>query len=197
MTYTRLIVRENVINPRIRELFHSNVENSQNTDENVEISQIKTSVETVKHKDVILGHWLCFWRRFNQSYISESVWLSAVDRGEEEVMSVPRCDDGGVRLVLPDLKQVFVDEVEPSYMAQSYPQHKYRTYNLHTENQHKLDYEEGAKDFEENDNEVKEGVILFEKRDHDDEEDVAAAKVLTTKMLTTKVLMTRKQQKTV
>ncbi|MFS8012215.1 hypothetical protein Hanom_Chr14g01318211 [Helianthus anomalus] len=49
-----------------------------------------------------------FGEDLNQSYVSESVWLSGVDRGE--VVSVPRCDDGVVRPVLPDLNQVFVDE---------------------------------------------------------------------------------------
>ncbi|KAJ0878694.1 hypothetical protein HanRHA438_Chr10g0442681 [Helianthus annuus] len=106
----------------------------------------------------------------NQSYVSKSVWLSGVDRGEEEVVSVPHYDDGGVRPVLPDLNQVFVDEAEPSYMAQSYPRHEYRTYHSYTENQHKLEYEEGAKDFEENDNEVEEGAKDFEENDNEVEE---------------------------
>ncbi|MFS7999650.1 hypothetical protein Hanom_Chr12g01169031 [Helianthus anomalus] len=57
----------------------------------------------------------------NTSYVSKCVWLSSVDRGEEEVVSVHRCNDGGVRPVLPDLNQVFVDTAEPSYVAQSYP----------------------------------------------------------------------------
>ncbi|MFS7909912.1 hypothetical protein Hanom_Chr02g00100151 [Helianthus anomalus] len=70
----------------------------------------------------------------NQSYISESVWLSGIDRGEEDIVSVPRCDDGGVRPVLPDLNQVFVNEAEPSYIVQSYPRHEYETYHSYTEN---------------------------------------------------------------
>ncbi|KAJ0480539.1 hypothetical protein HanIR_Chr13g0632811 [Helianthus annuus] len=108
----------------------------------------------------------------NQLYVSESVWLSDVDQGEEEVVFLLRCDDVGVRPVLPDLNQVFVDEVEPSYVAQSYPQHEYGTYHSYTRNQQKLEYEEGAKDFKENDNEVEEGVMHFEKCDHDEEEGV-------------------------
>ncbi|MFS7923957.1 hypothetical protein Hanom_Chr03g00266961 [Helianthus anomalus] len=162
----RRIVRENIFNPSIRERFHLNIENSQNNDENDENSQIKKSDQTVKHKDVVLGHWdigYVFGEDSNQSYVSESVWLSGVDRGEEEVVSILRCDDGGVRPVFPDLNQEFVDVAEPSYMAQSYPRHKYETYHTYTENQHKLEYEEGAKDFEENDNKVEEGVMHFEK----------------------------------
>ncbi|KAJ0453462.1 hypothetical protein HanIR_Chr15g0729611 [Helianthus annuus] len=88
----------------------------------------------------------------------------------EEVVSVPRCDDGGVRPVLPDLNQVFVDEGESSYIAQSYPRHEYGTYHSYTENQHKLEYEEGAKEYEKNDNEVEEGANDFEENDNEVEE---------------------------
>ncbi|MFS7985234.1 hypothetical protein Hanom_Chr11g00996111 [Helianthus anomalus] len=35
-----------------------------------------------------------FGEELNKSYVSESVWLSGVERGEEEVVFVPRCDDG-------------------------------------------------------------------------------------------------------
>ncbi|KAJ0486991.1 hypothetical protein HanHA89_Chr14g0585591 [Helianthus annuus] len=113
-----------------------------------------------------------FGEDLNQSYVSDSVWLSGVDRGEDEVVSVPRCDGGVVHPVLPDLNQVFVDEdeAEPSYIAQSYPQYEYGTYHSYTENQHKLEYEEGAKDFEENDNEVEEGAKDFEENDNEVEE---------------------------
>ncbi|MFS7985236.1 hypothetical protein Hanom_Chr11g00996131 [Helianthus anomalus] len=71
-------------------------------------------------------------------------------------------------------------------MAQSYPRYEYETYHSYTENQHNLEYDKGAKDFDENDNEVEEcakefeengneiekGVMHFEKYDHDDEEGV-------------------------
>ncbi|XP_022003572.2 keratin, type I cytoskeletal 9-like [Helianthus annuus] len=187
LTYTRVIVREYFINPGIRELFHSNVENSQNNDEN---SQIKTSDQTVKHKDVVLDIGYVFGEDSNQTYVSESVWLSDVDRGEEEVVFLLCCDDVGVRPVLPDLNQLLVDEVEPYYVAQSYPQHEYGTYHSYKENQQKLEYKEGAKDFKENDNEVEEGVIYFEKCDHDKEEGVDDDKGAKEE-----VLMTRKQKK--
>ncbi|MFS7977335.1 hypothetical protein Hanom_Chr10g00902821 [Helianthus anomalus] len=85
-------------------------------------------------------------------------------------MFVPRCDDGGVRPLLPDLNQVFVDEAEPSYIAQSYPRHEYGTYHSYTENQHRLEYEEGAKELEENDNEIEEGANNFEENDNEVEE---------------------------
>ncbi|KAF5766717.1 hypothetical protein HanXRQr2_Chr15g0718741 [Helianthus annuus] len=109
-------------------------------------------------------------RTSHTSHVSESVWLSGVDRGKEEVVSVPRCDDGGVRPVLPNLNQVFVDEAEPSYIAQSYPRHEYGTYHSYTENQDKLEYEKGAKDFQENDNKVEEGANDFEENDNEVEE---------------------------
>ncbi|KAF5806600.1 hypothetical protein HanXRQr2_Chr05g0223311 [Helianthus annuus] len=107
----------------------------------------------------------------NQSYVSESVWLSGVDRGKEEVVSVPRCNDGGVRPTLPDLNQVFIDEGEPTYnIAQSYPRDEYGTYHSYTENKHKLEYEEGAKEYEKNDKEVEEGANDFEENDNEVEE---------------------------
>ncbi|MFS8011052.1 hypothetical protein Hanom_Chr14g01304311 [Helianthus anomalus] len=103
----------------------------------------------------------------NQSYVSESVWLSGVDRGEEEVVSVPRCDDGGVRPTLPDLNQVFVDEGEPSYIAQSAKEYEKNDNEVEEcandfeENDNEVE-ECANKDFEENDNEIKEGVMHFE-----------------------------------
>ncbi|XP_021985014.1 protein FAR1-RELATED SEQUENCE 5-like [Helianthus annuus] len=92
----------------------------------------------------------------NQSYVSESVWLSGVDRREKEVVSVPRCDDG--------------DEGEPSYIAQSYPRYEYGTYHSYTENKHKLEYEEGAKEYEKNDNEVEESANDIEENDNEVDE---------------------------
>ncbi|KAI3817121.1 hypothetical protein L1987_10910 [Smallanthus sonchifolius] len=53
----------------------------------------------------------------NQPYVSDSVFGPGVERGEE-VVFVVRCDDGRV---LPDLNEEFIDEAEPSYVAQSNP----------------------------------------------------------------------------
>ncbi|KAI3774995.1 hypothetical protein L1987_49562 [Smallanthus sonchifolius] len=92
----------------------------------------------------------------NQSYVSDSVFEPGVERGEE-VVFVVRCDDGRV---LPDLNEEFVDEAEPSYVAQSNPQYSYETYqsylqyaygsyHSHVEQQHMNENEEGANDHEE------------------------------------------------
>ncbi|XP_022008196.1 nucleoplasmin-like protein ANO39 [Helianthus annuus] len=55
-------------------------------------------------------------------------------------------------------------------LGHCYPRHEYGTYHSYTENQHKLEYEEGAKEFEENDNEVEEGANDFEENDNEVEE---------------------------
>ncbi|KAI3726370.1 hypothetical protein L1987_66167 [Smallanthus sonchifolius] len=62
----------------------------------------------------------------------------------------------------------FVDEAEPSYVAQSNPQYAYGTYqnysqyaygsyHSHVEQQHMNEYEEGANDFEEVDKDFEQG----------------------------------------
>ncbi|KAJ0593848.1 hypothetical protein HanHA300_Chr03g0102071 [Helianthus annuus] len=116
----------------------------------------------------------------NESYVSDSVWLPGVDRGEEEVVSVrPQHagtyhshQEGSVRSVVPDLNQV-VEEAGPSYVAQSYPQqekHAYGTYHSHQEKQRKKKSEEGAFDIEEDENEIEKGVTHFEESDQDEED---------------------------
>ena len=107
----------------------------------------------------------------NESYVSESVWTTGVDRGEKEVVSVLRCDDGSGRPILPDLNEVFIDEGGPSsYEDHSYPHHVYGTYRSKTGQQHNIEYEEGAKDFEENDKDVDKGVMHFEEWGDDKDE---------------------------
>ncbi|MFS7944459.1 hypothetical protein Hanom_Chr06g00512421 [Helianthus anomalus] len=39
----------------------------------------------------------------NETYVSESVFRPNDERGEEEVVSMLRCDDGRMQPVLPDL----------------------------------------------------------------------------------------------
>ncbi|KAI3805357.1 hypothetical protein L1987_27668 [Smallanthus sonchifolius] len=68
----------------------------------------------------------------------------------------------------PSLNEEFVDEVEPSYVAQNNPQYAYGTYqsyqqytygsyHSHVEQQHMNEYKEGANDFEEVDNDFEQG----------------------------------------
>ncbi|KAI3821765.1 hypothetical protein L1987_09337 [Smallanthus sonchifolius] len=76
------------------------------------------------------------------------------------------------------LYKEFVDEAEPSYVAQSnpqyaygtyqsYPQYAYESYHSHVEQQHMNEYEEGANDFEEVDNDFEQGAGDEEGADND------------------------------
>ncbi|MFS7985547.1 hypothetical protein Hanom_Chr11g00999651 [Helianthus anomalus] len=101
----------------------------------------------------------------NKLYVSESVFRPALNEMRWRrlclcfVVMTGECDPY---------------EVEPPYVARSYPHHAYGTYHSHEKKNHRNEYEEGTKDFEEGDIEVEEGAKHFENV-------ITAMKVLTTR----------------
>ncbi|KAJ0837620.1 hypothetical protein HanRHA438_Chr16g0780171 [Helianthus annuus] len=99
----------------------------------------------------------------NESYVSESKIEHVVERGEEEVASVVRCNDG---FQVPDLNQEYADEPE------SYPQYQYPSYHSHADVKHENEYEyeyeygERVKHIEEDDNGLEEDDNDFEEDDN-------------------------------